>query len=59
VAAVVLASPAGPAQLDEVRATAAQRLAPDQVPARFLLLDALPRSDKGKVLKRELRLIVG
>jgi acyl-coenzyme A synthetase/AMP-(fatty) acid ligase len=56
VAALVLT---GPAELAGIRAVAAERLEPYQVPARFVLLDALPRSDKGKVLKRELRLIVG
>ena len=31
-----------------------ERLAPYAVPARFLTVDALPRNDVGKVLRREL-----
>jgi acyl-CoA synthetase (AMP-forming)/AMP-acid ligase II len=44
-----------PAALDPVRALAAERLAPHQRPQEYVLVEALPRSDKGKVLKRELR----
>lgn len=49
-AAVVLREPA-----DDLRAFAATRLARHEVPARWLILDALPRNDAGKVLKRSLR----
>jgi fatty-acyl-CoA synthase len=46
---------ADPAALDAVGALAAERLAPHQQPQEYVLVEALPRSDKGKVLKRELR----
>ena len=55
-AAVVLSDPA---ELPGVRALTQRRLAAHQVPARYLPLDALPRNDKGKVLKRELRALAG
>ncbi len=55
VAAVALRTPADPADLREF---AAQRLRPYQVPARVVVVDALPRSGKGKVLKSELRELV-
>ncbi len=44
-----------PAALDAVAALAAERLVPHQQPQQYVLVEALPRSDKGKVLKRELR----
>jgi len=44
-----------PAALDAVGALAAERLAPHQRPQEYVPVEALPRSDKGKVLKRELR----
>jgi fatty-acyl-CoA synthase len=46
-----------PAALNDLRAMAAERLAPHQLPQRYVLVDALPRNDKGKILKRELRRI--
>jgi len=49
-AAVVLRKP-----VDDLRAFAAARLARHEIPARWLILDALPRNDAGKVLKRALR----
>ncbi|MEU5260314.1 AMP-binding protein [Amycolatopsis sp. NPDC021455] len=49
-AAVVLRRP-----VDDLRAFAATRLARHEIPARWLILDALPRNDAGKVLKRTLR----
>jgi fatty-acyl-CoA synthase len=41
--------------LADVEAATAARLAPHQVPARILAVPTLPRSQNGKVLKRELR----
>lgn len=46
-------------RLGELRSLAAERLEPHQVPAEYVLIDALPRSDKGKVLKYELRRTAG
>jgi acyl-coenzyme A synthetase/AMP-(fatty) acid ligase len=51
-AAVVVADGSTPVQL---RGFLASRLSPHEIPASFLMLDALPRNDAGKVLKRSLR----
>ncbi|GAA3273820.1 acyl--CoA ligase [Dactylosporangium vinaceum] len=51
-AAVALSDPDA---LAEVEAATAGRLAPHQVPVHILALPTLPRSQNGKVLKRELR----
>jgi len=48
-----------PAERDAVAALAAERLAPHQRPQEYVVVKALPRSDKGKVLKRELRCMLG
>lgn len=52
VAAVVLAAGT---ELAEVEEFAAARLEPHQIPSRYLVLEALPRNLKGKVLKDSLR----
>jgi acyl-CoA synthetase (AMP-forming)/AMP-acid ligase II/acyl carrier protein len=53
VAAVV---PKGHAvDLGDLRSFLKARLAPHELPTRILALDALPRNDTGKVVKRELR----
>ena len=52
-AAVVPRGSARP-QLPVLREFLAERLADHQLPSRLLLLDALPRNDAGKVLKRHL-----
>ncbi len=41
--------------LEELRAFAGERLARYKLPTRLELLDALPRTPSGKVLKFELR----
>ncbi|WP_283134662.1 class I adenylate-forming enzyme family protein [Rhizohabitans arisaemae] len=51
-AAVVTRTPMSAADL---RRFLADQLAPHEVPARVIFLDALPRNDAGKVMKRELR----
>ncbi|MBB5868895.1 acyl-CoA synthetase (AMP-forming)/AMP-acid ligase II [Allocatelliglobosispora scoriae] len=42
----------------ELRAFLRDRLSPHEVPGKFVLLDALPRNDAGKVVKRELRALL-
>jgi len=39
----------------ELEAHARERLAPYKVPARFVAVDALPRNEVGKVVRRELQ----
>jgi acyl-CoA synthetase (AMP-forming)/AMP-acid ligase II len=51
-AAVVLRRPL---PVEDLRASASTRLARHEIPARWLIVDALPRNDAGKVLKRSLR----
>ena len=41
--------------IDELRAHCRQHLAPYEVPAAFELIELIPRSPLGKVLKKELR----
>lgn len=53
VAAVVVLDP--PDALDGLRGFLAGKLPAHEVPARYLQLDALPRSQNGKVVKHELR----
>jgi acyl-CoA synthetase (AMP-forming)/AMP-acid ligase II len=47
--------PRGPLEPDEVRAFLRERLPRHEVPARLELVEALPRSEAGKVLKERLR----
>ena len=47
--------PAGDVDLDELRAFAAERLAPYKLPASYDLVDRLPREAHGKLKKRVLR----
>lgn len=51
-AAIVLRSPASERELQEI---VRRRLAEHKVPHRIVFVDALPRNQSGKVLKRELR----
>ena len=44
-----------PDRLDELAAYAETHLATPQVPTRYLVVETLPRSQNGKILKRELR----
>jgi acyl-coenzyme A synthetase/AMP-(fatty) acid ligase len=58
VAAVVLhraTEPAGTTESAELLGFLAGRLAPEQVPARLVILDAMPRNKKGKIIKADLR----
>jgi malonyl-CoA/methylmalonyl-CoA synthetase len=55
VAWVVPADPASPPAAGELSAHVAERLAPHKRPRVVRYLDALPRNDMGKLLKRELR----
>jgi fatty-acyl-CoA synthase len=55
VAVVVPASPAGPPTLDELTGWLRDRLASYKKPTALVLVDELPRSAAGKVLKHELR----
>jgi fatty-acyl-CoA synthase len=55
VAVVVPADPAGPPTLDELTGWLRDRLASYKKPTVLVLLDELPRSAAGKVLKHELR----
>jgi fatty-acyl-CoA synthase len=55
VAVVVPADPAGPPTLDELTGWLRDRLASYKKPTALVLVDELPRSAAGKVLKHELR----
>ncbi|MBO3749374.1 AMP-binding protein [Streptosporangiaceae bacterium NEAU-GS5] len=44
-----------PVTLEELRSFLSERLAPHEIPARLLTVDALPRNDVGKVVKGRLR----
>jgi acyl-CoA synthetase (AMP-forming)/AMP-acid ligase II len=55
VAVVVPADPASPPTLDELTGWLRGRLASYKKPTALILLDELPRSAAGKVLKHELR----
>jgi fatty-acyl-CoA synthase len=55
VAVVVPAGPAGPPTLDELTGWLRDRLASYKKPTALVLVDELPRSAAGKVLKHELR----
>ncbi|MXP23511.1 AMP-binding protein [Gordonia sp. HNM0687] len=44
-----------PAALDEVRATASERLATYKIPDQIIAVDSLPRSDSGKLQRARLR----
>jgi O-succinylbenzoic acid--CoA ligase len=54
VTARVVLRPGTTASPDELRAFAAERLAPFKVPKAVELADALPRTESGKLLRREL-----
>jgi benzoate-CoA ligase family protein len=53
--AYVVAQPGAALAEEDVRAFARARLAGYKVPRRIEFVDALPRSDRGKVLRRELK----
>ena len=55
VAVVVPADPAGPPTLDELTGWLRGRLASYKKPTVLVVVDELPRSAAGKVLKHELR----
>jgi acyl-CoA synthetase (AMP-forming)/AMP-acid ligase II len=55
VAVVVPADPAGPPTLDELTGWLRDRLASYKKPTALVVVDELPRSAAGKVLKHELR----
>jgi acyl-CoA synthetase (AMP-forming)/AMP-acid ligase II len=55
VMAIVVAKPGAQVDLDELAAFAAQRLAKYKLPARFELLDELPKTPTGKISKGPLR----
>ena len=54
VIAFVLLAPGGPVSEAELRHHASQRLAPYKVPAQIVIMDALPASSTGKILKSRL-----
>ncbi|MGW7518023.1 acyl-CoA synthetase [Streptomyces sp. NPDC054796] len=51
---IVPADPANPPDTEELAALVARQLAPHKRPRTVRFLDALPRNDMGKVMKREL-----
>jgi len=55
VAAAVALKPAASATVDDLRAWCAERIADNKVPRVIVLMDALPRNQNAKILKRELR----
>jgi len=55
VAHVVPRDPAAPPTLDDLRAFARDRLTAPKLPRELVLVDAVPRSPGGKILRRELR----
>ena len=55
VAYVVPADPSAPPQVDELRDFARDRLSPPKLPREVVLLEAVPRTDGGKPLRRLLR----
>lgn len=55
VAHVVPADPADPPSLDDLRAFARERLTAPKLPRALVLVDAVPRSPGGKILRRTLR----
>ncbi|MEV0918987.1 class I adenylate-forming enzyme family protein [Streptomyces sp. NPDC049967] len=56
IAAVVV--PRGEVTVPELRTFLLDRLAPHELPARLLFRSGLPRNEGGKILKRELRLLL-
>jgi len=56
VAHVVPTDPSTPPTLDELRAFARERLTAPKLPRELVIVDAVPRSPGGKILRRELRL---
>lgn len=59
VAVAVVAEDAASLDLDDLRAYASERLARVKVPERIVVVDALPMSAAGKVLKAQLRSLAG
>jgi O-succinylbenzoic acid--CoA ligase len=55
VAHVVARDPSTPPSLDDLRAFARERLTAPKLPRELVLVDEIPRSTGGKVLRRELR----
>ena len=52
---VVPATPGEPAEAEELRAFARERLAGFKVPTEWEFVEALPRNETGKLLRRRLR----
>src|SRR5262249_33750739 len=58
IAAAVTLRPGCDLTLEELRSFAASSLAPFQVPRRLRVMDSLPRSSSGKLLRRTIRDLV-
>ena len=50
----IVTAPGATVDTDELVARCRERLAPYAVPARFVMVNALPRNDVGKVLRKDL-----
>jgi long-chain acyl-CoA synthetase len=59
VCAMVVLRPGAQATAEELIAWCKQRLTPYKAPSRVVFLDALPKSASGKILRRELRQLLG
>jgi long-chain acyl-CoA synthetase len=55
VTAVLVPSPGRKTGLDELKAYLKQHLAPHKIPKQYLIVDELPKSAAGKILKRDIK----
>lgn len=59
VAAAVVLAPSAAVSADEIAAAARSRLGASRAPRRVWIVDALPRNEAGKLVRRELAALVG